>query len=117
MDRQSDGEKTKAEAKKDLMSLLKSKDLSPEEHKKILAIATSIGRTAGASTQEPAGTRIGKAAFILMALIAVALVIVAWLSLREIQKSLERAGPRAAGGSASPSSPSKDSRGPRGPGR
>jgi hypothetical protein len=117
MDRQSDDEKTKAEAKKDLMGLLKSKDLSPEEHKKILAIATSIGRTPGASTQGPAGTRIGKAAFILIALIALALVIVAWLSLREVQKGLERAGPRAAGGSVSPSSPSRNSREPGGPAR
>lgn len=95
-----DKTKSEAEAKRDLMGLLKSRELSPEEHKKILAIATSIGHGAGSSDAEHLGSRMTKAIFILVTLIGIALMAFAWFLLGQLGKRLDQTGPRAVGAPA-----------------
>ena len=109
------GEKasSEADAKRDLIGLLKTKGLSPEEHKKILAIATSMGHAAGSSEAEPVGTRMGKAVFILVTLVGIVLTALAWYLLGHIGKRMENLGPRAGGAPAVERDGSlKDERGP-----
>ena len=118
MEPRTDGDQAEAHAKKDLMKLLKSRDLSPEEHKKILAIATSVGRTAEAHDEEHAGLPMGKAIFILMGLIGIALMVIAWFFLSQIRTGMDNLGPRSGGRPASTSSPSpEETQGPGGPRR
>jgi hypothetical protein len=114
-DHDPDKAKSEAEAKKDLMGLLKSKDLSPEEHKKILAIATSLGRDAASADAEHLGSRMTKAVFILVTLIGLALVVLAWFLLGRMAEKLERTGPRAS--SAPRAERDGSAGGGRGPGR
>ncbi len=110
-----DKAKSEADAKKDLIGLLKSKGLTPEEHKKILAIATSIGYGTGSSDAERLGSRMTKAVFILVTLMGIALMTLAWFLLGQLGKRVEQTGPRVGGAPAV--APDDSSRNGRGPGR
>ena len=95
-----DKTQSEADARKDLMGLLRSKDLSPEEHKKILAIATSIGNMPKSSGADHAGSHVSKAVFILVTLIGIALMTLAWFLLGRMRENMQRTGPRAGGAPA-----------------
>ena len=110
--------KAGAEAGKNLLKLLQSGELSREEHKRILAVAASLGCPDGAAKATGEGTRLGKALFALATLAGAALLVAAWMMLSRMEKLIRTTGPGATGGPPAAAARPEDAGGPEhtGPG-
>ena len=85
----------KAEATREMMELLKSKDLDPEEYKKILTIATSIDHPGAGQEAAREPSNLWKATMVAIGILGLMLMGVAFLMLKQIQESTKKAGPPA----------------------
>lgn len=77
-------------AKRELLGLLKDSTLSPEEHEKILSIATSMD-SLGTPSEDRGEHRtyLAKALLVLVALLGIALLVGAWYMLSRTVKKMD----------------------------